>query len=357
MATKFCIFCGKHPEGKNKEHVIPEWLIELTGDPNRKARFGFDLRSDPPKWREFSFDSLTFPACAKCNNDFSNLESKAKVVIESVLGHQPLSELQLCVLLDWLDKVRVGLWLGYLYLDGNPQSIRPQYHIATRIGQTDRTLGILRIRNKSRGINFCGPESPCFQNQPTCFALIVNDICFYNVAGLSLCSRRLGFPHITPKHLRDDGKLEVVVSGGTERLIRPVIRNLTVPQMTLFHQANLPQWFTTDRESNLFYTEWVKTRSLDWKGGHGGVFVEREGVVYRYPKEPTLDWLPGEARDLYETNRIIASLVYDRLIDDLEMGARLSSKQRFKHMMWVSAQSKQVHNAVLTLMTPRRGKN
>jgi hypothetical protein len=32
---KFCVFCGKKPQSKNREHIIPQWLIALTGDPNR----------------------------------------------------------------------------------------------------------------------------------------------------------------------------------------------------------------------------------------------------------------------------------------------------------------------------------
>jgi hypothetical protein len=358
MATKFCIFCGKRPECKNKEHVIPRWLIELTGDPKRVARFGVDFQSDPPKWREFSFDSLTFPACTKCNSDFSNLESDARTIVESVLSHQPLTESQVSILLDWLDKVRVGLWLGYLYLDRNPQQIRPQYHIATRIGQTDRTVAILRTKNRPPGINFCGPESPCFQGQPTCFALMINDICFYNVAGISVCSRRLGFPYVTPKHLRDDSKLEVTIAGGTGRVMRPVIKKLMVPHAVLLHQAILPGWLTKgDNEYELFNTEWVKSRSLNWKDGTGGVFVEKDCVVHRYPSAPSLDWLPREARDFREISILIGSLVYERLIDDLEEAARLSGKERRKYMMAGSAQFRRVHDALLSLMGPRLGRN
>jgi hypothetical protein len=33
--NKVCVFCGEKPTNKTKEHIIPEWLIELTGDINR----------------------------------------------------------------------------------------------------------------------------------------------------------------------------------------------------------------------------------------------------------------------------------------------------------------------------------
>jgi len=220
--NKFCVFCGKYPESKNKEHILPKWLIARTGDPNRIARFGVDFHRVPPAFREFSFDSLTFPACAKCNNEFSELEARAKTVVESLLTHQPLAQRELSILLDWLDKVRVGLWLGYLYLDRNPMEIRPKYHIGTRVGQSDRSVAISRITGKPSGINFFGPESPCFQGSPTCFALWINDICLFNVSGISICGRRLGFPYANPMHLRDDGQLEIEVEVGTRRIMRPV---------------------------------------------------------------------------------------------------------------------------------------
>jgi hypothetical protein len=351
MATKFCVFCGNPPELKNKEHVIPEWLIELTGDPNRVARFGVNFQSNPPKWREFSFDSLAFPACTKCNEDFSILEDCAKPVVEAMLDHQPLIESQISILLDWLDKVRVGLWLGYLYLDGNPQGIRPQYHIAMRIRQTDRTVAVFRTRGKPPGINFCGPESPCFQNSPTCFALIINDICFYNVAGISVCSRRLGFPYVVPKHLQDNGKLEVTSSGGTGRVMRPVIKQLMIPHAVLLHQAILPGSFTSDHAHELWNAEWVKSRSL--KYGCGGVFVERNDTVHRYPSTPSLDWMPSKARDFGEVYPLMGSLVFTRLIDDLEEGAKLSGKQRRRRTMANSAKFRKIHDAILRVMRPR----
>jgi hypothetical protein len=37
---KRCIFCGNPPSAKNKEHVVPKWLIELTGDPKREWYLG-----------------------------------------------------------------------------------------------------------------------------------------------------------------------------------------------------------------------------------------------------------------------------------------------------------------------------
>jgi hypothetical protein len=57
---KFCVFCGEKPENKNKEHIIPKWLIELTGNPNRQANFGSVWVPENSEFSEkvFAFDQL-----------------------------------------------------------------------------------------------------------------------------------------------------------------------------------------------------------------------------------------------------------------------------------------------------------
>src|SRR5947208_7109783 len=129
---KFCIFCGNPPKEKNKEHVIPLWLIEATGAPKRIASFGA-YYPGALKPREFSLDQFTFPACEACNGKFSQLEDRAKPVVMGILTERALSENDFNVLLDWLDKVRVGLWLGLMQLTGNPWGITPSYHVARRL--------------------------------------------------------------------------------------------------------------------------------------------------------------------------------------------------------------------------------
>jgi hypothetical protein len=52
--AEVCVFCGERPQSKTKEHVIPKWLIEMTGgDGNRhrcvKAMVEFPL--PPPLGR------------------------------------------------------------------------------------------------------------------------------------------------------------------------------------------------------------------------------------------------------------------------------------------------------------------
>jgi len=120
--SKFCVFCGDIPNDKTKEHVVPQWLIKLTGDPKRQAFFGLRKSSDKDtKERIFSFDQFTFPACNACNEEYSYLEALVKPILSDVLAGNEVTSIKLSILLDWMDKIRIGLWLGFNQLDNlNP---------------------------------------------------------------------------------------------------------------------------------------------------------------------------------------------------------------------------------------------
>src|SRR6516165_4164528 len=103
MPDKFCVFCGGRPKGKNKEHVLPRWLLELTGDPTRPANLGLDLSQgveNNPKLRQYAFSQFQFPACKVCNNLFSDLESDAKAIVLKLLGSEDLAAHEISRLLD-----------------------------------------------------------------------------------------------------------------------------------------------------------------------------------------------------------------------------------------------------------------
>jgi hypothetical protein len=105
---KRCIFCGKPPVDKNKEHVIPQWLIKLTGDPKRITTIG----QQNGRAIRFPWLSYVFPACEQCNTEFAAMEEQAKVVLEDILQEKALGHPEISLFLDWLDKIRVGIWLG-----------------------------------------------------------------------------------------------------------------------------------------------------------------------------------------------------------------------------------------------------
>src|SRR5258708_31907923 len=89
---KICVFCGSAPESKTREHVIPQWLIKLTGDPKRMANFHVDWKKNPPTMRQFAFDQFTYPACDTCNSAFAKLEDATQGIMISLLASEELAE-------------------------------------------------------------------------------------------------------------------------------------------------------------------------------------------------------------------------------------------------------------------------
>lgn len=148
LLEKFCVFCGKPPENKNKEHVLPQWLLRETGDPTRVVKMGINYKTQKPI--EFSWNSLTMPSCTSCNDEFSGLEGRIKPIIEALQRREGVTVENYILLMDWMDKVRVGLWLNYHVLQGNPTGIAPNFHIKERIGRKDRYLAVHAIDTEEK---------------------------------------------------------------------------------------------------------------------------------------------------------------------------------------------------------------
>lgn len=289
---KFCVFCGRKPEAKNKEHIIPQWLIEKTGNPKRQAFFGFDFASEKPTPRTYAFDSFVFPACEKCNFMFSLLESNAQSVIIAILNGEKLDALDIIVIMDWLDKVRVGLWLAFFYLNNNVADISPAFHIRSRIGTRDRFLVIYELETHRSGINFVGVETPTFQNNPTCFALLINNYCFFNGSNINLCDRRLGFPYSKESFYKNFSQIEIDVIQGLHRRLFPVVRKSFIPFGTKLFQPIFKEQMTFKDAIHLYDTPYIRDNSIDWDSGQGKIFQELNGTIDIYPINKTLGWRP-----------------------------------------------------------------
>ncbi len=321
---KFCVFCGATPRGKNKEHIIPKWLIELTGNPNRQAFFGFDVRSDTPRLRKYAFDAFSFPACSECNAKFSQLEGAAKRVIVSMLEEKAINDLDVSCLLNWLDKVRVGLWLGFLMLCENQPEITPKFHINSRIAAADRLVFVYRLATERTGVNFIGPESPSFLYVPSSFALLINNFCFFNVSHFNLCDRRLGFPYAREAFYRGmDMNIEADFVEGLGRCFHPVLRNQSLPDCTRFYQPIFSKFKDAHGLESLFRADYVRDNSLDWDKGIGRVFYEVNGRPLLFPRHESHDWWPHVAYSIVDFLPAINQQVYDFQIEVVSNAASL----------------------------------
>jgi len=284
-----------------------------------------------PKIRTYDFDSFSFPACRDCNNEFSDLEARAQNVIVSILGNNKINDIDINCLLDWLDKIRVGLWLGFLILSKNLPDIIPKFHIKTRICTNDRILFIYRLSTKRIGINFIGTESPSFLHIPSSFALIINNYCFFNVSHFNLCDRRLGFPYANEAHYNSPKlTIEANIVEGLERVFFPVVRKFSLPSASKFYQPIFFHYPSKKDLRNIYDTEYIHSNSIDWEKGIGKIFHEFNEKAVVFPREKTNSWFPPESYNLGYFLPKIHQQVYDFQIDVVTMPSfdKLSKEER-----------------------------
>lgn len=271
---KVCIFCGEKPASKNKEHVLPRWLIEFTGHPKRIVELGVDYKKQGK--RKFAFDQFTFPACESCNSSYSDLESSAKRVFEKVFSNLHITAQEIMILLNWFDKVRVGLWLAFWYLDKNPVGITPSYFISKRIGANDRMLGIYKTKLKSRRLWAYGIDSLPFRYTPSCFSLFINEYCFLNISRDFLFSHNLGFPQLKRIWFEKGGVAHPgygELIKGTERIVYPILPYpfLLKPAVSIYQSSSIIPF---DVQNNPFSSLYVKSHCLDWENSKSKIFFD-----------------------------------------------------------------------------------
>lgn len=296
---KFCIFCGNKPVSKNKEHVIPQWLIRMTGEQNRETYLGLKWASSKFEQRKFSFSSFTFPSCEKCNSIFSDLEAKAEIVVQKILTCQALAASDWDIFLDWLDKVRTGLWLAMIYLNKNHRGIKPNFYIKKRIGSKDRFIIIYEIQDdKYTGIGWAGTDTPIFQCMPSCFMLGINNFLFFNASFDFLFSYRFGFPFPSVWKLSPEGRVLCKLEEGTKKRLLPLVKKKFKSGGTQLFQPMIPYKHLRQEDgsiadfSELYDNDYVKKNCINNTEGHGQIFRKHRNKLVPYPSIPTKDWIP-----------------------------------------------------------------
>ncbi len=236
-SNRFCVFCGNPPEEKNREHILPQWLLKLTGDPKRVVNFGTNFKDG----RTIRFDWYNFcvPACKSCNEEYSSLEDRAKSYVLTLLDRGALTSIEYDDFMDWMDKIRVGLWIAYHFIQGNPTNIKPQFHIKTRISQKDRMIAIYPFPGDEVGLNAIGAESLIFHSQPSCMGLRINNILIMNMSTEFLFSSRCGFPFPKSCFTMLDGEnhhmLHISDFSITRKIKHPLIRKQIIkPSIHLY---------------------------------------------------------------------------------------------------------------------------
>ena len=298
MAKK-CIFCGKQMSEKSKEHVIPQWLIEMTGDKKRTAAFGvdyakiFDDKTEPEKIksREYPFLLFTFPACKKCNEVYgSGLEANTKNVLAKVLDGQSIGIEETNTLLDWFDKVRIGLWLGYLYYNEQLDSLDPKFYINDRLGQKDRLLLIYKCKENAKGINIIGPGGMLFSMIPSCFLLRINNYVFLNISKDALLLKDLGYPYLTIESVDGAGNMCGIIAAGFGTINQDLLSGYKIKATSkAIYQSIFKQFEDICQSEDLY----VINNSLKQSEGLGAIFI-RDGDIRKMGQNEEYSLEPNE---------------------------------------------------------------
>jgi hypothetical protein len=317
---RICIFCGAPPENKNKEHPLPRWLLEMTGDPNRVVAHGYRWKDG--KVFEFSFDSLVFPACSSCNSRYSGFESHSRTIVEAICQKQAVAPDDYVHLLDWLDKVRIGLWLGYRYLQQNP--FPPNFTIDSRLGKKDRMVAVYAIGDHQTGLNTWGPESRLFQYKPSVFALRVNNILFLNASWDFMCSRPCGYSYPSQVTFAREhpGMMAMSDYRSRRRITHPIMSGLMKSCVTIFQpiiQHNADYSVTSLNQADVEYH-----MRHAWPGRNGlGPLVRQfsKKSIRVNPNDPGLEF---DAVTLSEANRTqdIATQAYSFQNESIRLDPR-----------------------------------
>lgn len=301
MKKKFCVFCGENPVSKTAEHVIPRWLIKLTGDPNRPVSLGFRWNNNSLEKVKHSFDEFHFPACHKCNQDYSDLESQAKEIVTFILAKAPITETDWHNFLNWLDKVRIGLWLGQHYMTRQQIEIDPKFYISQRTGQCDRMLVIYESDDVDfTHLSWCGTQFPIFHFMPSCFKLTINNFSFLSVSKEYLFSKEIGFPYPSSIIQGDAGSIFVQMVEGSKIMTTPLINykfktggtQLFQPMITTRNKHVKP--FFGNDFNQLYDNDYINRMMIDSESGIGKIWKRERNGYIEYPKDPSRVWIPKQ---------------------------------------------------------------
>jgi hypothetical protein len=291
---KFCVFCGNKPANKNLEHVIPEWLIKLTGNFERPIKIGpvWDSKNNRLATREISFSSFAFPSCKECNDEFSKLESQVSKIVKDILLQKPISSDDFSQLFTWFDKVRIGLWLAYHYLQKNLITINPHFYIKTRINKSDRALLIYQSDFVDKRLFFTGASLPIFQYYPCCFGLVINNFFFVNISTQYLVSRGLGLPY-PAKQTYTEGDMNLYeMTSGKEKITYPIINSRILWKGSRIFQLIIETGFFTSSD-DFYNSDFVKNNFNFDENGIGKIFIENNSIHGDYSLYKKTDWIPS----------------------------------------------------------------
>lgn len=195
---KRCVFCGDTFSGqkRNFEHIIPQWLVQEADLRQRDMQVEL-----PGVSRKVAMNRIGLKVCKTCNDEDGVLEAQARGAFAKIKDGENLHHDQIIILLDWLDKVRIGMWLWfYEQIDQKFTTIEPKFRINGRLARKDRMVIIQRYpeNEKMRGLAFHGFGST-FMEMPSAFGLLANNISITSISSDFLVLRHIRDIRMTQK--------------------------------------------------------------------------------------------------------------------------------------------------------------
>jgi hypothetical protein len=345
----FCTFCGGPPQKKNREHVLPQWLLKLTGDPHRKVYLGRDYTKNG--FRELPYSKLTVPACTDCNSKYAKLERKIAPIVETILANGPLTRDDLILLLDWFDKVRVGMWTWYYHMDKNMAGIDPLYAIDQRTSRRDRMLIINRTSDAVQDLTYRGCDLPSFYYTPSCFNLMINQYSFTNISSPFFLGKDIGLPYPACSEMMSNGHaVYSMLPGSNETKIITLSEDFPIRSTKIFQ----PIW--ADFQTLDFYdNDFVRSMALDYEAGVGKVFLEKSATLRTLGAEPTTDWVPDIGPNTYVSRYLLskATITLQDRIDNFAPSADNLPEEERTHLREVLRTNHEANMLLLSQLTER----
>ena len=220
----------------------------------------------------------------------------------------------------WLDKIRIGLWLAYNYLQKNLSSVEPNYYISNRIGETDRAVFIYKSDYEKAGISFSGANTPAFQYRPVCYNLRINQFCFFNLSTDFLISKGLGFPYAKEIYFTESQEMEYLLKKGRDNVSFPLVRSSYNKKCTEIYQPIFSHYGRREQIAYLYETPHVKSMSQDFDSGAGKILIKVDNQVKEYPSNKSNSWIPKVTWDLSELMDVVGEQVLNSQIYYLNRG-------------------------------------
>lgn len=321
-----CIFCGKPPQDKNREHIFPQWLLRLTDFDQKDASVGSNWKTGEELI--FNVKSYTFPSCTSCNTEFGKIESRVKPIIEKLLVDQNLLASELELLLDWFDKVRISAWLGVKYMNKDVFQMKPKYYVNSRVGLKDRYLSITNTYKDEKTLNWSGVNTIAFMMSPTAFSLRINNLVFVNCSSDFVVSKQLGFPYVLCEIPTPDKETTDSLFAFPEKRTQKKIFNTKTYSPKI--EIAQPIYKIIDGNLGEYYDhEYIRKNS--YEHGVGKIFISRGDVFSPLERNEIVTFSAPESKPNFghvEVVRPILQLQIELILSKTRNLKNLSLKQK-----------------------------